>query len=197
MNNETEFQWTTELAEKFAREYRASSSRVSVEQFMEDESKEEVKPTVRNKLELNEYYRFWISNDQTIEISKERLAEILIAESKDELFVVKDKVEGGMVIRNSSRTVVIKEGCNPNKKYTEKEYLEAEEKSFIAAKEICGLPLLDEGGNAHEIARFERYKTFSDYKNNSERKLTKDETGFLAGVSLRQVDRKSFFGKKK
>lgn len=84
-------------------------------------------------------------------ITKERLAEILIAESNGELFIdnPKDRTERG-------------------KRYTEKELLEAEEKAFNAAKQFIVVPVFR---NIHskniESKEYlgEEFLSYSDYKN--------------------------------
>lgn len=175
MNKEKRFEWNDELVQKFAEEYRFSSSRTSLEQFVKcemDKLKEEEKPTISYAKGMSDKTAgidFTFSNGQSFYITKERLAEILIAESKGDITIWRIKDDN---ICPATNKQCDDECCPPgaicnlkpsvcgenpendvkSKLYTEKEMLNAREESFNA------------GRLNHCLAGW-KYDTFSDFMN--------------------------------
>lgn len=178
MNKEKEFIWTDELVQKFAEEYRFSSSRTSLEQFVKcemDKLKEEEKPIVVSVNLKSNTVDFIINTEKEYyHITKERLAEILIAESKGDITIWRIKDDNICPATNkqcddeccpTGAICNLKPsvwGENPKndvepKLYTEKEWLQFGEECFNAAT-MC---LLDH----KEPSYRKRYESFSDYMN--------------------------------
>lgn len=114
--------------------------------------KETPKPTVTNWTSSDEMENFnvieFFIGKNYYPVSKERLAEILIAESKGDILIGKKK---GVYSEKFIATDMI---------YTEKELLEAEEKAFNASRELQTF------WHSSIDKKALQYQTFSDYKNN-------------------------------
>ncbi len=84
-----DFVWTDGLVKQFAEEFRYSSSRTSIEQFKKMElEKRQAKPTINTWVSHPAEIGFYLSGSiSPIIVTKEHLAELLIADSKNQLFI--------------------------------------------------------------------------------------------------------------
>lgn len=164
MDKEKTFEWNDELVQKFAEEYRFSSSRISLDQFIKrcetDKPQEEQRPTVTRCNYDDDNVYFYIDNKiPSIDIDKKRLAEIIINESSKNWERKSKPMSEEDVIAPKQKAII--NGCpsvSPfedavNKKvYSQKEYLQFGEQVFNAARK-----------NNTEL--YYKFKNFSDYMN--------------------------------
>lgn len=155
MDKEKTFEWNDELVSellwsRFPFPDGVTAVKPILEEFKKGKLKEEVKPTVKNMWADDSGCHIWmnVNEENPFNISKERLAEILIAEAKGELFMDNE------------------EDRKQRKLISDKEFLQFGEDCFKAARHT------EKKIGEFSIYEEYKYKSLSDFINSQKPKRT-------------------------